>query len=156
MDPIHVTAGSTARMGGVDVTISLTPAQAAALGADAAVMADWLHSAFYAMALLRTGRDSTGEPYVAGPADWYTPITDLDHRLIPRLEGVRDAVVSSHAHSGGTVQDLALAMDVKRSTAQYRREAILRGKDRPTAWERWAVGGGPENKGQVDNTDPQD
>lgn len=145
MDPISYRSGTNARMGGVDITISLTPAQEKALGPESGTLADWLHTALWALALLRTGQNAAGEPYVAGPSDWYTAINDLDHRLLPRLEGLRDAVVREHARSGGSIGDLALAMDVKRSTAQYRRDAIINGKDRPSNWERWATDGGPEN-----------
>ncbi|MFD0441299.1 hypothetical protein [Streptomyces chartreusis] len=148
-DPIGFTYGDEARMGGVDITISLTPSQAKALGGEAGTMADWFHSALWAMALLRSGRNSAGEPYFAGPADWYTPINDLDNRLIRRLEGVRDAVVRAHARSGGTVQDLAHAMDVARSTAQYRREALLSAF--PSTWEKWAEDGGPDDKGRIED-----
>ncbi|MFJ4343628.1 MULTISPECIES: hypothetical protein [unclassified Streptomyces] len=146
-DPIDFAYGDDARMGGVDITISLSPAQAKAIGGEAGVMADWFHSALWAMALLRTGRNTAGHPYFAGPHDWYTPINDLDHRLIPRLEGIRDAVVRAHARSGGTVQDLALAMDVPRSTAQHRREVLTRAM--PSTWETWAEDGGPEDKGRI-------
>ncbi|MDX2695946.1 hypothetical protein [Streptomyces ipomoeae] len=149
IDPIGFNYGEDARMGGVDIVISLTPSQAKAIGAEAGTMADWFHSALWAMAMLRTGRNSAGDPYFAGPADWYTPINDLDNRLIRRLEGIRDAVVRSHARSGGTVQDLALAMDVSRSTAQYRREALLAAM--PSTWERWAEDGGPDDKGRIED-----
>ena len=148
MDPTHITTGDAARLGGMDLTISLSPSQAKAIGADAARMADWLHSALWAMALLRSGRSTAGEPYFAGPDDWYTPINDLDNRLIRRLEGIRDAVVRAHARSGGTVQDLAHAMDVGRSTAQYRREALLAAM--PSIWEEWAEDGGPQDKGRIE------
>ncbi|MER7050395.1 hypothetical protein ABT391_36820 [Streptomyces jumonjinensis] len=144
IDPIHFSSGPDARLGGLDITISLTHAQQKALGADSGNMADWLHTAFWAMAVLRTGRNSQGEPYIAGPDDWFGAITALEHRLLPRLQGVRDAVVRAHADSGGSIGDLSLAMDVVRSTAQYRREALM--KARPTGWETWAVDGGPEDK----------
>lgn len=149
-EPIHFTYGDNARMNGVDITISLTPAQAKALGGEAGVMADWLHSVLHAMAMLRTGRNAQGEPYFTGPSDWFTAINDIDHRLIPRLEGVRDAVVRSHANSGGTVEHLALAMDVPDSTAQFRQQVLLR--TMPSTWEKWAEDGGPQDKGRI--TDP--
>ncbi|MDQ1041789.1 hypothetical protein [Streptomyces sp. V4I2] len=149
VDPIGFVPPEESRLGGGDIVISLTPAQSKALGAEAGTMADWFHSALWAMAMLRSGRNSAGEPYFAGPADWYTPINDLDNRLIRRLEGIRDAVVRSHARSGGTVQDLALAMDVSRSTAQYRREALLAAM--PSTWERWAEDGGPDDKGRIED-----
>jgi hypothetical protein len=150
IDPIGFVPAKESRLGGGDIVISLTPAQSKALGMEAGVMADWFHSALYAMAMLRTGRNSQGEPYFAGPNDWYTAINDLDHRLIPRLEGVRDAVVRAHANSGGTVEHLALAMDVPDSTAQFRQDVLLR--TMPSTWEKWAEDGGPEDKGRI--TDP--
>jgi hypothetical protein len=148
-DPIAFVPSGESRLGGGDIVISLTPAQSKALGMEVGTMADWFHSALWAMAMLRTGRNSAGDPYFAGPADWYTPINDLDNRLIPRLEGIRDAVVRAHARSGGTVQHLALAMDVSRSTAQYRREALLAAM--PSTWERWAEDGGPDDKGRIED-----
>ncbi|MFI5867657.1 hypothetical protein [Streptomyces sp. NPDC051546] len=154
MDPITYRSGSNARMGGVDITISLTPAQEKALGAEAGMLADWFHTALYSLAMLRTGLNAAGEPYIPGPSDWHTMINDLDHRLLPRLQGARDAVVREHARSGGTVADLALAMDVSRSTAQYRRETIIGGKDRPSNWERWATDGGPERTRRTGDLTP--
>ncbi|MFF7258616.1 hypothetical protein [Streptomyces microflavus] len=148
-DPIGFTYGDDARLGGVDITISLSPSQAKAIGSEAGTMADWFHSALWALALLRSGRSTAGEPYFAGPNDWYTPINDLDNRLIRRLEGIRDAAIRSHARSGGTVQELAYAMDVPRSTAQYRREALLAAM--PSTWEQWAEDGGPEDKGRIED-----
>ncbi|MEU3620722.1 hypothetical protein ABZ725_52115 [Streptomyces sp. NPDC006872] len=149
VDPIGFVPANESRLGGGDIVISLTPAQSKALGPEVGTMADWLHSALYAMALLRTGRGIDGQPYFAGPNDWHTPINDLDNRLIPRLEGIRDAAVRAQASSGGTVQDLALAMDVSRSTAQYRREALLNA--RPSTWEQWAEDGGPDDKGRIED-----
>ncbi|WP_329449416.1 hypothetical protein OG906_43465 (plasmid) [Streptomyces sp. NBC_01426] len=146
MDPISYATGTDARMGGLDITISLTPTQAKALDSDAGQLADWLHTGLWALAVLRTGLNGAGEPYSAGPDDWHTAINDLDRRLIPRLEGIRDSVIRAHTQSGGSVADLALAMDVSRSTAQYRRESVLNGKDRPTTWENWALDGGPQNR----------
>ncbi|MEU5221002.1 hypothetical protein AB0G79_33045 [Streptomyces sp. NPDC020807] len=153
MDPIAFVPPKESRLGGGDLVISLTPNQSKALGPEAGPLADWFHSALMALALLRTGRNSEGEPYFAGPADWYTVINDLDHRLIPRLEGIRDAAVRAHARTGGTVQDLAFAMDVARSTAQYRREALLKAME--SVWETWAVDGGPEDKGRPEDYDPR-
>jgi hypothetical protein len=147
VEPITFRHGDDARMGGLDITVSLTPTQAKALGAEAGTLMDWMHTALWAMALLRSGRSAEGRPYIAGPNDWHTAVNDLEHRLIPRLDGIRDAVVRAHANSGGSVGDLALAMDVSRSTAQYRRETLL-GKA-PSAFETWATDGGPEDKGRL-------
>lgn len=132
MDPISTRPAAD---GGMDVTIHLTPTQAAALGHDAVQLADWLHSALWAMAVLRTGQDQDGRPY---RPTWFDSIVALDHRLVPRIEGVRDAVIRAHADGGGSVGDLALAMDVPRSTAQYRRDVLRRSA--PSIWESWARG----------------
>lgn len=121
----------------VDIVISLTAGEAEALGPEAATLADWFDTALWALVLLRKGRtDDTPTP---GVADWRTAINDLDHRLLPRIEGIRDAVVRAHDENGGSVGELALAMDVARSTAQYRRDALRNAE--PGVWERWARGG---------------
>ncbi|MFJ8677705.1 hypothetical protein [Streptomyces sp. NPDC093589] len=138
--------GTDASRGGVDITISLTPAEAAALGHEASMLADWFDSALWALGILRTGRNHRAED---GPAvtsqTLYTVINDLDHRLLPRIQGVRDAAIRQHHELGGSIGELALAMDVKKSTAQSRRNAVLDGRDRPSTWERWATQGGPLN-----------
>jgi hypothetical protein len=138
--------GSDAARGGVDITISLTPAEAAALGNEPSHLADWFDTALWALGILRTGRNhrADGDEEVTSRT-LYTVLTDLDHRLIPRIEGIRDAAVRRHHELGGSIGDLALAMDVKKSTAQSRRNVILTGRDRPTTWERWATQGGPLN-----------
>lgn len=146
MDPISYRSGPEARMGGLDITISLSPSEAKALGTEAGMLADWFHTALWAMSILRSGYNPATERHVAGPDAWYTAINDLDHRLIPRLEGVRDAAVRAHDASGGSVGHLALAMDVPRSTAQYRRDVLRR--TATGVWENWAVFGGPADKGR--------
>ncbi|MEU3084733.1 hypothetical protein ABZ697_31085 [Streptomyces albidoflavus] len=136
MTPIHLTTGDDARLGGIDLTISLTPAQAKAISSDAALMADWVHSALIAMAMLRTGCET------AGPAEWQHAITDVDQHLLPRVQGIRDALIRAHADTGGTVQALADAMAVARSTAQHRRQVVTRTS--PSTWETWAKTDSPE------------
>ncbi|MEV7518918.1 hypothetical protein AB0O03_28725 [Streptomyces diastaticus] len=135
MDPITITTGPDTRLGGLDFTISLTPAQAQAISTDAAAMADWFHSALAAMATLRT------DAAAMGPTDSSTAINDVDRRLLPRIQGIRDALIRTHAKNGGTVQSLADAMDIARSTAQHRRQAVLT-RTLPSTWERWANEGG--------------
>ncbi|WP_051842914.1 hypothetical protein [Streptomyces sp. NRRL F-5193] len=137
-------SGPDAIRGGLDITISLTPAEAEALGMEAATVADWFDTALWALALLRNGysdRGGQGAKDVT-PEALYTVINDLDHRLLPRLQGVRDAAVRRHQELGGSIGDLALAMDVPKSTAQSRRNVVM-GKA-PASWERWATEGGPE------------
>lgn len=117
--------------GGVDIIISLTTDDNRALQGEADLMADWFVSALRALAALRTGHDGSGDR-------WYWTINDLDTRLLPRLEGIRDAVIREWAAQGGSHGHLALAMDVPRSTAQTRREAVT-GRQ-PSYWETWARG----------------
>lgn len=154
VDPISVSHGDQARRGGMDITISLTPAEAKAVGdGEAERVAEWFHSALWALAILRSGH-VPAEPdaphadarkdHPATPGDWYTVINDLDHSLLPRVEGIRDAAVRAHAELGGSVGDLARAMDVRRSTAQYRREVLQRSAS--SIWETWAKSGGPQPK----------
>ncbi|MEU8764970.1 hypothetical protein ACWEP8_39815 [Streptomyces hydrogenans] len=150
MDSLSYRTGDQARLGGVDVTISLTPDEAAALGPELDMLADWFDSALWALALLRNGSNSRNVDRGAS-ADvtaraFYTVINDVDTRLLPRLQGVRDAAIRRQAELGGSLGDLALAMDVSKSTAQSRRKAVLEGRDRPSQWENWATKGGPQGR----------
>lgn len=141
--------GADAALGGLDITISLTPGEAAALGVEADRLADWFDTALWALALLRTGDNEHGTGFGREiTADTlYTVINDLDHRLLPRLQGIRDAAIRRHNELGGSLNNLALAMDVSKSTAQSRRNAVLDGRDRPSHWENWAVKDGPRGAG---------
>lgn len=136
MTPIHTSSGERARLGGLDVTISLTPEEAEALGIEAWMLADWMHSVLIALARLRRGEMTTERAWDA--------ITAVQTRLLPRLEGVRDASIRAHADAGGTYGDLALAMEVSRSTAQYRRDVLS--SSEPSMWEVWATSGGPQQR----------
>ncbi|MFJ9523252.1 hypothetical protein ACIRPK_34055 [Kitasatospora sp. NPDC101801] len=143
---LKVTEGAGSLQGGVDITISLTPQEAAALGEiDRDQLGDRLDTLFFALALLRTGRvcrgDNTGAP--ATVANWQLVINDLDKHLIPQLTGARDASVRAHAAAGGSVGQLGIAMDVPRSTAQSRRET-LQAKVR-SPYEHWATGDTRQN-----------
>ncbi|QDN84426.1 hypothetical protein [Streptomyces sp. RLB3-6] len=137
---VSYTRGKDARKGGLDITLSLTPAQAEALGPDADDLGDWIDTALWALALLRSGQGTDG-PHTAGPNDWSITIGDLDVLLLPRLEALRDAAVRAHAQLGGTYGQLAAAMNTTRSTAQYRRDALL--AKEPTELEQWAAGISP-------------
>lgn len=142
---IHIHTGEHTLQGGVDITISLTPAERAAVGGDAGLMADWFDTALWALVILRTGRTDRhgGAPRDIGKHDFDEVISDLDNRLLPRLEGIRDAAVRRHRDLGATVADLALAMDVSRSTAQARREALDNPgprKEQDKQFEQWANG----------------
>ncbi|MBC2869824.1 hypothetical protein [Streptomyces mexicanus] len=146
-DPITYVPSNESRLGGGDIVISLTPEQSQKLGMEAGILADWFHSALWALAMLRTVNPAAdGVP----SSTWHTMINDVDHQLLPRLEGIRDALIRAHDSSGGSVGDLALAMDVPRSTAQYRRDVLRRSQK--STWEDWAVFGGPQHGGEA----PQD
>jgi hypothetical protein len=135
--------GTDAHLGGVDITLSLTPAEAAALGSESGQLVDWLDTALSALVALRAGQIvREGQPAVPGPDYWYWPINDLAHRLLPRLEGILAAAIREHASTGGSYGHLANAMDVAKSTAQRRRDALLAAD--PDGWERWARTGGPQ------------
>jgi hypothetical protein len=139
--------------GGLDITIHLSREEAGALGADASLMTDWLHTALMALVALRTGRtEFDGEPATADPRWWYWPINDLEHRLLPRLRGIRDAAIRQHAGTGGSYGHLAAAMDVVKSTAQRRRDALM--STAPSVWEVWARTGGPYQNRTADDTRP--
>ncbi len=157
MESLTFRTGQDARLGGVDITISLRPEEVAALGGEAGVLADRFDTALWALVALRTGhtfRRGGAEPLSA--RDLYTVLVDLDTKLLPRLEGVRDAAIRRHKELGGSVGDLALAMDAPRSTAQSRREALE--KRGVSAWEDWATSGGPDRAAyEAENTDmPRD
>ncbi|MGW1675665.1 hypothetical protein [Streptomyces sp. NPDC002324] len=139
-------SGSDAIRGGLDITISLTPGEAEALGMEAATIADWFDTAFWGLALLRNGYSDRGGQGATDvtPEALYTVLNDLDHRLLPRLQGLRDAAVRRHQELGGSIGDLALAMDVAKSTAQSRRNVVMNRS--ATSWERWATQGGPERE----------
>ncbi|WP_097922966.1 hypothetical protein [Streptomyces sp. wa1063] len=143
-------SGADAIRGGLDITISLTPGEAEALGMEAATLADWFDTALWALALLRNGHNERGaEPGTAKdvtPETLYTVINDLDHRLLPRLQGVRDAAVRRHMELGGSIGELALAMDVPKSTAQSRRNVMASRQGDLALWQNWAVEGGPEGR----------
>jgi hypothetical protein len=124
------------------VTLTIPSAEADAIGAELHLLADELDTVLWALALLRTGhthRDKSapeGRPATLG--DLTTAITDLEHRLTPRLQGIRDALIRQHAAQGGSYGALATAMDAPRSTAQRRRDAVT-GRW-PSTWETWATG----------------
>jgi hypothetical protein len=124
--------------GGTDIVIRLSPEDNQALQAEAALLADWFATALRALVGLRTGQDGSGPDGL-----WYWTVNDLDNRLLPRLEGIRDAAIRTWAEAGGTYGQLALAMDAPRSTAQSRRDKIT--EREPSFWESWAQAGGPHH-----------
>lgn len=147
-DPISFVPAAESRLGGGDIVLSLTPEQARALGPDAGDLAAWFHTALSAMALLRTINPAADRD-VAGADTWYTAVNDVDRCLLPRLQGIRDAVIKAHNSSGGSLAQLGRAMDVSRSTAQDRLKALTgTGPRRAQAaqWEHWAVFGGRQHQ----------
>lgn len=137
--------GQQARRGGLDVVISLTEDQAAALDTDAAGLAEALDTVLVGIAALRTGTD----PRVAGDASmkdhpvtagqtWDEWLLQDTCALLTRLDGLRAAAIRAHAAHGGTYGQLAAAMGVTRATAQSRRNDLTRVEPGPA--ELWATG----------------
>lgn len=115
------------------VRIDITPAEWAKLGPDATMLLDRFGSVLNALVALRAGID-------LNPDAWHRIINDL-HRLNEALEGIHDATLRAHHAAGGSLGDLALAMDTERSTAQYRRDKVT--KNPISHRERWAIAAGP-------------
>lgn len=151
MESLSYRYGDNARHGGMDIVLSLTPDEVAALGIEGAgELADWFDTALWALTMFRNGANSRG-PLDTDPdsvnvtADRMAHVVrDLDHDLLPRLQGLRDAAIRRHQELGGSINALATAMDVAKSTAQSRRNAVLKGT--ASTWERWVVQGGPQDR----------
>lgn len=103
--------GDHARRGGLDLTISLTPDQAAALGPDAAKMAEELDTVLVGLAALRTGQDpavpASAEPSlkdrpVSAGLAWDEWLVGDAHRLRNRLTGVRAAAIRAYDDHAST------------------------------------------------------
>lgn len=119
------------------IRIGVSPEEWRYLGADGAMLADWFASVLDALVALRRGEHDQ-----VSSEEWHAMINALEHRLEPRLSGIRDAVIRAHHAAGGSLADLALAMDVDaRSTAQYRRKRVV--EQPPRHWENWATGSLP-------------
>jgi hypothetical protein len=126
--------GDRARQGGTDLIISLTPEQAQSLGDDAGHLADWLSTTLTAIAWLRNGQQA--EPWSSG---WGRIITELDHHLLPRIEGTRDAAIRNYVQKDdASIAAVARATGVSRSTAQSRLATLLTSP--ATRYEEWARG----------------
>lgn len=126
------------------ITISATVAESAAVGYDHRSFCEWTTSALRALVALRTGYID-GDPAKGAPTEdfWYWVINDIE-KLKPRLDGILEATIGAHHAAGASIGNLALAMDVPRSTAQDRRKAVV---DRePSMWQEWAFTGGPAPK----------
>ncbi|MET9097169.1 hypothetical protein ABZX72_34395 [Streptomyces cyaneofuscatus] len=130
--------------GGVELTIRLTAVEVDAIGlAEAEGLAEYLDTALWGLAVLRTGRTArTPDLRPIEARDLHAVIRDLHKHLAPRVGGVRDAAIRRHRELGGSTADLAAAMDTARSTAQDRREALDRTGPRRAdvaRWETWAA-----------------
>ncbi|MGW1598802.1 hypothetical protein [Streptomyces sp. NPDC002343] len=112
-----------------DLTIPLSAADAQALGDDVGQLTQRFGAVLHGLAQLRAGEASLDDLET-------TIATTTD--LLDRLGGIQNAAVRQHAAEGGSYGELAKAMDVKRATAQYRRDTLL--KNDPSPMERWATG----------------
>jgi hypothetical protein len=119
---------------GTDAVIIPLPPGPDYLGVDAALMSDYFRTVIDSLHNLRSGKWDVPGPKTV--ADLYTAIAHLEHRLAPRLQGLRDALIRAHYSAGGSHDDLSIAMDVARSTAQSRGNKVRRAE--PDTWEEWA------------------
>jgi hypothetical protein len=145
---VRYTLGEAAVDGGLDVTISLNPAEARVLGEDALELGDWFNTVLETLLLLRTGAFPSRPPRRPTEEDWEVAIHETLCQLMPRLQGISDATVrTAHGH-GLSHADIALSMDVPRSTAQSRIRKIT---SQPTAatFEDWALTDHPTMKKRI-------
>lgn len=124
--------------GGVDVVFPLSPDDVRALGADLWPLSDYLHTVLWGLVQLRSGE--------ATPEGLYDVINHVSTRLLPRLEALRDVAVREHHRAGGSLSQLATAMDCPRSTAQARREVVLGRDPEDTGFETWVLPVGPRGE----------
>jgi hypothetical protein len=109
------------------------------VGRDRDLLREYYDSIEYALDALRADRwalDGTGDKKTL--ADIHACINDIETRLQPRLQGLVNALIRAHHMAGGSIGQVANAMDKSRSTAQYRSEQVLRNE--PGTWEQWARG----------------
>lgn len=148
----------------VDLIVTLTDEEAALLGGDEMAAGEPAHLTAWALILLRTlERDGT---YTSRYRDKGDPDDDLaslrglivalDKTVLPRLHGIRDAAIRAHQDRGGSYGKLAAAMNVPRSTAQTRADALT--AQDPSPYERWARGLGPRpsSPAPVDISEPRE
>lgn len=121
-----------AEPGSIDITLSLPAEHVSALGIEARDVLEWTDTALGALALLRAGELPAEQRDALAVV-----IEHLGQRLLPRLEGIRDAAIRAHAAAGGSYGELAAALNLARSTAQYRRDVLV--SSEPGEWEQWAT-----------------
>ncbi|MEV8508727.1 hypothetical protein AB0368_28405 [Actinoplanes sp. NPDC051475] len=115
-------------------TIVPTSEEAAALGEEFGELLTWFATTLTALSYLRTGDTDEFDRKT-----WAHMLATAERHLGGRLDGIRDALIRAHATVGGTYGEVAKAMAVARSTAQYRRDRVT--ASAPSEWERWAVSG---------------
>ncbi|MFJ4577485.1 hypothetical protein ACIP4W_40285 [Streptomyces sp. NPDC088846] len=129
--------------GGAELTIRLTAAEVEAIGrTEAESLGEYLDTALWGLAVLRSGRTVRSDQREITAADLHDVIRDLHKHLVPMVGGIQDAAIRRHRELGGTTTQLAAAMDSPRSSAQRRREALDQPGPRQAAaarWETWAA-----------------
>lgn len=119
---------------GTDAAVITFPPGVDHLGVDAPLLIDYFDTVIIALHTLRTG-----EYDIPGPETvrrLYNSIMHVDQKLLPRLNGLRNALIRAHYAAGGSHRDLSLAMDTSRETAISRGNKIRNSE--PDDWERWA------------------
>lgn len=132
MDDLKFVNGTDATIpGGADIVFALSADDVESLGADAVPLSDYLHTVLWGLLRLREG-DYTADGL-------YDVINHMNTRLIPRLEAIRDVAIREHHRLGGSLSQLASAMDCPRSTAQARRDVVLARDPAETGYETWVM-----------------
>jgi hypothetical protein len=124
------------------LAITLTETQRVALGWDRGPMVEMLDTALTGVANARgAGSPHDGPRLKDGRTDleWQQWVIRDTTDLIQRLTGLQNAAIRAHAEQGGTYNQLAEALRVGRSTAQRRRDGVV--KTDPNALEMWASKG---------------
>lgn len=132
------------RPASMDFVVTITGQQGELLGgpAERADVGEFGHLVVWALLLLRSLERHHAYCEPPDPdsdlAHLRGVLRALDGRLLPRLNGIRDAVIRHHQQRGGSITQLADAMGVARSTAQSRAEALMAADPSPN--ELWARG----------------
>ena len=129
---------------GLNLVFSLNATEADALGAeDADNLGQWFDAMLGALVMLRTGSVPRRSKFpVPAVDDWGVAITNAFVDLLPHAQGLGDAAVRMARSLGMSYADIALAMEVSRSTAQSRTQKVT--SQPPTPFETWALKGDPD------------